>query len=458
MAKADRSPKNSWLALLARFWNPAFLHSWARPYRRMAGMRAFGVRQVEVFVTTARSVVRDEITRRAAALTYHTMVSLVPLLAVGFAIFQSFGGLKKYQEPLRDLIVDNLAAGRAQEVGQWIDQFISNISAGAIAGIGVVFLFYSAIGLLTNIEGSFNRIWHIQRGRSPLQRVMMYWLLLTLTPPLLGIALSMSARLQSHAYAMNLMHWLPFGLGRLLVSLTTVFTICLAFTLSYLIVPNIRVRIRAALLGGVVAGVLWSILKALFISFTANSIKYSAVYGALSALPVLMIWIYLSWIIVLFGATYAYANQSVVTQGLEQHDIRMCPAFKELLVVRIMAVVAEAFERKEPPPTLYSLSRRLDTMITLVQQVTDLMVEHDLLEECGGKHEGAFRPGRSLERISLHEIQQVLRWQDGNTFHLEITPLHERVQAILAEAEGASRKVLEGTTLRDLITEEGKAP
>jgi membrane protein len=370
---------------------------------------------------------------------------------VGFAIFQGFGGLKKYQEPLRDLIVENLAAGRAEEVGLWLDQFISNVSAGAIAGIGVVFLFYSAVGLLTNIEGAFNRIWHIRRGRSPLQRVMMYWLLLTLTPPLLGIALSLSARLQSHAYAEMLMRWMPFGLGRWLVSLTTVFAICLALTFSYVIVPNVRVRVRAALLGGVVAGVLWSLLKTIFISFAANSIKYSAVYGALSALPVLMIWIYLSWIIVLFGATYAFANQSVATEGLEQHDIRMCAGFKEILAVRIMAIVAEAFERREEPPTVETLTRRLGTMSTIVQHVIDVMIAHDLLEECAGKHEGGFRPERSLEQTTMYQIQQVLRWSDGHSFNLEVSPLHEKIRSLFDEADAAGRDVLDRISLRDLV-------
>ncbi len=456
MSNDQRKRRVSWVGLLTRFWDPGFLHSWALPYRRKTGMRAFGIRQFQVFVVTARSVVRDEITRRAAALTYHTMVSLVPLMAVGFAIFQGFGGLKKYQAPLRNLVLENLAAGRAEEVGQWLDKFISNVSAGAIAGVGVVFLFYSAIGLLTNIEGAFNRIWQIRRGRSLLQRVMMYWLLLTLTPPLLGVALSLSARLQSHAYATTLMNWLPFDLGRWLVSLTTVLTVCLAFTFSYLIVPNTRVRLRAALLGGVVAGVLWSLLKMLFIAFAANSLKYSAVYGALSALPVLMIWIYLSWILVLFGATYAFANQSVTTEGLEARDIRMCSGFKELLAVRIMAVVAEAFERKERPPTVETLTRRLDTMSTLIQQVTEVMVAHDLLEECSGKHEGGFRPEQSLEQITLYQIQQVLRWRDGDTFRLELTPLHEKIRSIFEASEEAGRKVLDRISLRDLVTAEKK--
>ena len=160
------SPKKSLIEIMLHFWDPVWLRAWAAPYHDQKGWKAFGVRQMEVFILTARSVVQEEISLRAAALTYRTLLSIVPLLAVGFALFKAFGGLKKFEAPLREVIIENMAVGRGQEVGHWLEKFISNINAGAIAGVGVLVLIYSAVGLLTNIEGSFNKIWGIERGRS----------------------------------------------------------------------------------------------------------------------------------------------------------------------------------------------------------------------------------------------------------------------------------------------------
>ena len=148
-----------------QLWDPATLAARVDPYRGRPGLRPFAMRQLEIFILTARSLRDEEITRRAAALTYYTLLAIVPLLAVGFALFKAFGGLRRLEGPLKEMIVSSLAAGRADEVGSWLDRFIENINAGAIAGFGVIVLFYSATGLLTNIERSFNRIWGIKRER-----------------------------------------------------------------------------------------------------------------------------------------------------------------------------------------------------------------------------------------------------------------------------------------------------
>ena len=230
--------KTSVFAVATHIWDPKWLRRWAAPYHKQKGWKAFGVRQLEVFVLTGRSVNQEEITLRAAALTYNTLLSLVPLLAVGFALFKAFGGLRKLEGPLRQLVVENLAVGRGEEVGRWLDQFIGKINAGAIAGVGVLVLFYSAVALLTNIEGSFNRIWGIERGRSLVVRFFTYWGLVTLAPPLVGFSVSLTAQLEGSAFTTMVVQWLPWGLGKLLVSLLSALSTCLAFVLSYIIVQR----------------------------------------------------------------------------------------------------------------------------------------------------------------------------------------------------------------------------
>lgn len=352
--------KESW-------WDPRQLAKLLDPFelqRRAARQRAAGRRwpaywlnQLALFMHTGRSLRNEEITRRAAALTYHTLLSIVPVLAVAFALFKAFGGLKALEGPLKAMVVENLSAGRGAEIGVWLEKFIANINAGAIAGVGVIFLFYSALGLLSNVEGAFNRIWGVKRGRPLYLRFAIYWCILTLAPPLIGLSLSVSAKLQGSVFAEAVRHWLPWGLGRILLSGASLLSICLVFVFLYQLVPNTKVRFRSALLGGIVGGLLWSGSKVLFLWATAGSVKYSAVYGALGALPLIMLWIYVSWIIVLFGVTFTFANQSVSTARLEAAHARVDQSFRELLAVRIMAAAAITFRRGGTPETIDELRR-----------------------------------------------------------------------------------------------------
>jgi membrane protein len=444
------SSKLSLLANLTRLWDPAHLRAWSRRHRGDPGWRAFAVHQAEVFILTARSVYREEITLRAAALTYNTVLSIVPLFAVGFALFQAFGGLKKLEGPLRQLVVENLAVGRAEEVGLWLDKIVANISAGAIAGFGVILLFYSAVGLLTNIESSINKIWGITRGRSIFIRFAIYWCLVTLAPPLLGISVSFSARLQSSAFATTVLAWLPFGLGRLLLSLSSVLSVSIAFVLTYLIVPATKVRFKAALLGGIVAGVLWSIGKFVFIALSAGTLKYSAVYGALGVLPLLMLWIYASWIIVLFGATYAFANHSVSTESLEAGSFGLAQASRELLAVRLAVAVATEFHSGRRPPPVEALAAAVGADLPFVRHVLGTLVAQGILVETGPEGDAGHVPARDIQELTVAEILDALRQKDGLPVVLEEDRAATEVRRVLDEAAGCVRERMGKVDLRSL--------
>jgi membrane protein len=275
--------------------------------------------------------------------------------------------------------------------------------------------------------------------------------LITLSPPLIGLSVSITAQLQSSAFATAVVTWLPWGVGKLLIGLLSALATCLAFVLSYVIVPNTKVRFGAALLGGIVAGLLWNISKAAFIAVTAGSIKYSAVYGALGVLPLLMIWIYLSWLIVLFGATYTYANQSVHTEGLEMTAVRMSQGFRELLAARLTVAVTRAFKAGEPALTADELAERVGAMSSLAQRVLSTLVRSNVLAEAQTKGEDpGYLPGRSIQHLSLAQVMETLRAKDGEAFPLKHDEHYAEVARLLKEAEQASQTVLGRESLSDL--------
>jgi membrane protein len=439
---------------LAAILDPIELQKRARAYRQeKRRWRAFGLTQLAISVHTARSLRNEEITQRAAALTYHTLLSLVPVLAVGFALFKAFGGLKALEGPLRQAIIENLSVGRSEEVSQWLDRFVANINAGAIAGVGVIFLFVTAVGLLSNIEGAFNKIWGIKRDRPLHMRFVIYWCTLTLAPTLVGLSLSLSARLQSSAFADTVAEWLPFGLGRVLISGGSFFSVIVALILMYQLVPNTKVHFRWAVLGGTVAGVLWTVSKAVFLWATAGSVKYSAIYGALGVLPLLMIWIYVSWLIVLFGVTYTFANQTLSTGKLEQANARISHADTELLALRLLTRATIPFQRGEAPMDASTLAEGTGAPMATVNAVLDALVEQDLLRESQVQNERRYLPARSPEKMQLPAILDALRRRHDAATELSDDAIHREIASLLEKAEQQSNSVLETVTLADLAAD-----
>jgi membrane protein len=260
---------------------------------------------------------------------------------------------------------------------------------------------------------------------------------------LIGYSVSITARLQNSDFAASILDRLPFGVGNLLIAVSTTLATCLVFIISYYVMPNTRVRLRAALLGGVVAGVLWNLSKAIFIKATASSLKASTVYGALGALPMLMLWIYLSWLIVLFGAAYTYANQSLRAGHLDLTGRPLSPAFAERLAARLLLLVAARFRAGGPPLDAEALAEQAGTLGAAVRRVLVALVGAGILAETPGrKRQTAYLPGKDPATLDLAQVREAVR-AEGTSFELAEEPAMIRLDATLAEAEAAARAVLE---------------
>ncbi|MBW2732420.1 MAG: YihY family inner membrane protein [Deltaproteobacteria bacterium] len=450
----QKTSNTSTLGQLAALLDPIALRGRARRHAD-AGHRykAFLLHQAAIFVHTAKSVRDDELSRRAAALTYHTLLSIVPVLAVAFALFKAFGGLQRVEGPLRQMIVENLSVGRSGEIANWLDKFIQNINAGAIAGVGVIVLFYTAMGLLGNVEQAFNRIWGVTRVRPLYMRFAIYWAVLTLAPPLVGISLSLSARLQSSAFTVLLKEWLPFGLGRLLVTGSSMLSVSLALIFLYQLVPNTKVRFRSALLGGLVAGLLWNAVKGIFLWATAGTVKYSAIYGALGVLPLLMIWIYLSWVIVLFGVTFTVANQTINALDVDQHTKGFSQREREQLAARLLLETGLAFHRGDPPLDAEALAKLSGAPVMLARDVLSVLREKGILRETPLEQTTGYVPGRGLESLHVGHAIDALRGDDAaptTAEDHEKDPVGFALMARLGEAHDASSQLLAQDTLAEL--------
>jgi membrane protein len=326
------------------------------------------------------SLRRDDVQQRASALTMVTLISLVPALAVVFSILTAFTSLETTAGTIKDFILQALSVSDDHEVARHLDRFVLNTNTKALGGIGVAFLFFSAISLLANIEAAFNQIWGVKRNRTIFARFQVYWPLITLGPLLLGISISATAQVIERA---------PFP--EVIKFLTPFVAAALFFGLLYRILPNAKVKNVPALIGGAVAGVLWLLAQRLFGLYAANAISYSQIYGSLGAIPLFILSVHLSWIVILFGANLVFAIQTAKSSEVPGSDAReLALRDRERLAMLVMARVADRFNSGRGPTQVSQLddagwppSAVRKTIAELVQAKLMVEVEADDPEDPG---------------------------------------------------------------------------
>lgn len=239
--------------------------------------------------------------RVASALSFTTLLALVPLMTVVFSMLSIFPVFESWVSEIESFLYRNFMPSANAVVQQNLHQFATQ--AGKLTAVGLFFLVLSALFLLATIEDAFNDIWRLKRGRTIIQRVAIYWTVITLGPLLIGISLSLSSYLVSMSDSVGIMTFGRFNI--IMLSLLPFIFECMAFVGLYMTVPNCRVRFCDALPGGIVAALLFEIAKSGFTYFVISFGTYQVIYGALATIPLFLIWLYLSWIVVLVGAEIA---------------------------------------------------------------------------------------------------------------------------------------------------------
>jgi membrane protein len=380
-------------------------------------------------VTGARAMRGEIIRLRAGALTYLTLFALVPGLVAAFSVVNAFSGAERMSRVLHEFLLENLAVGARASIEPRLDEFVRN--ARALSGAGLVsgaLLLVSAVMLLGQVQAAFNDIWAVHRRRPRIQQLLIYWAVLTLAPLLIAGSLSLaySARTELRGSA-------------LLEQAASALLSCAFFAVMYLIVPATRVRPLPALTGGVVAGAAFEIAKSAYGWVVARFFNYHAVYGSLAAILVLLIWVYLSWTLLLFGARLAFVLQHrrVLLSG---HDSASTPLAKELLAGRVMLEVAEAYDRGTPPPDPGDIAEHLEMLAEPVREMVGTLRAAGLVVEASG---GGVVPARPLAQISLADVRKVVT---GASPEAPIVPNGAHLAGIFSNAEGlADGRLAEAT-------------
>jgi membrane protein len=320
----------------------------------------------------ARRTGEDRVAQVAGSLTFTTVLSLVPLATVAFALFTAFPIFGSFQMSLQDFLAAHLMPSQINsQIFKYLNEFASK--AKGLTTVGMIILFVTSVMTMMTVESAFNVIWRVRKSRPLAQRVLVYWAIITLGPILFGVSLSMSSYLFAHSVAFAGSHnLLPPIAEWALASATLPFTV-LAFTMLYVFLPNCRVEWRDAAIGGLVAAIAFELAKRGFGYYVRNIPTYTAVYGAFAALPVFLLWVYLCWMITLIGAMVASAVPAIRIGQFHRADF---PGSDLLDALEMLARLAEAREKGVPGYTAHELAGMLrcdmDTSMRLFRKLDSL--------------------------------------------------------------------------------------
>lgn len=392
---------------------------------------------------------------RASALSFTTILSMVPLFALAFAVLKGLG----VQNTLEPIILEHLTAGSGELVGRIIS-YINNTKMASLGAIGLAALVITVISLLGSIEDAFNEIWGVDENRSPYRRFSDYLSVVVSGPLLLLAATSMTTSLQSQSLVQWLISTAYFGdLVLFLFRIVPYFSVSLAFVCLYLFIPNTRVKIRSAMVGGIMAGIAWETAQWGYIHFQVGVAKYNAVYGTLAALPVFMVWIYTSWIIVLFGAVVVAAHQNRIALRPDTRLGGLSWAARESTSLAILLTVAGSFVRGERPRTLERIAGERHLPVSITRSLLANLVKGGYLVVAEGGR--GYYPARDPENIDMAELLAGLKLQGVACPVSESDPVARIALEMIARMEEGGRGALRGLTLRDLalrIAEDAEPP
>lgn len=401
---------------------------------------------------TAAVVVRDladgQLTLRAMSLVYTTLLSLVPLLAVSFSVLKAFGAHNQIEPFLLNFLLP--LGERGEEITQRIIEFVENTRVGVLGGVGMAFLIYTVVALIQKIERTFNLSWHVRNDRPLARRFSDYLSVVLIGPVLVFSAMGITASLTSTTAVQYLSGIEPFGtliglMGRLIPYLL----VTTAFTLIYVLVPNTRVRFGPALAGALVAALLWVTLGWAFAAFVAGSAKYTAIYSAFATLVFFMIWLYLSWLILLIGASVAFYVQHPEFVGRERGTPTLSARARERFTLLVMHQVAEAFFAGREPPSAAAVAGALGVPQGVVKEALLTLRDTGLVRADGSEPHG-WLPARPLERIGVDEVVRAARGAGADS---RLEGALERAPAPMGELfrrlEETRADTLAGHTVRD---------
>ncbi len=353
---------------------------------------------------SVRSILDTNLQQKAAALTFNTMLALVPTLAMIFAIGRGFG----FQNIIESEIFNFIPVKREElsNVFTFVDSYLAQSSEGIFVGVGILFLLWTLISLLSNVEDAFNHIWGINKKRNFYRKMTDYISIFFIIP----ILIICTNGIKLFVLTMSSDTFLSPIVEAALDIAPTILT-WMAFTLTFVLVPYTKVKVKYALLSGFLCAIVFQMLQWLMVSGQIYVSKYNAIYGSFAFLPLLLIWIYMSWQVCLAGVVLTYSSQNIFRFNFRDNINEISQRYMTDVTIVVLTIVAKRFDQQKSPYTKRDITERYNIPIRLVGAVIDHLVDVKLLSGVVGKddRETAYQPAFDLQHLTLRSAKERLR-------------------------------------------------
>jgi len=426
---------------------------WRIRLRNYPASKSFFIKQLRIVLLSIRGFSEDKCKFRASALTFFSLLSIVPVIAMMFGIAKGFGMQQRVETQL--LAKMHGQEEIAQRIMAFANSFLENTKGGLVAGIGVALLFYTIIKLLGNIENAFNHIWGVKTSR-PLGRKFSDYISVMMVCPIL-LVMSGSATVLISTQIRNIIENIAIlkTVAPLVIAglrLLPYASLWIIFTFIFIFMPNTKVRFKSGLLAGVVAGTIFQLAQWGYVNFQIGTAKFGAIYGSFAALPLFLIWLQISWLIVLFGAELSFAHQNVDTYEFEQDCLGISYSYKKLLSLLLMHSLVKNFCGGKEAETATELSRKLDIPIRLVRQILFELAEAGIASETNKAQNkvSAYQPARDVEALSIKNVINALENKGNDDIPVVQTAQLKKLGNCLADFSTLIEKSNANILLKDI--------
>jgi membrane protein len=383
---------------------------WRVRLRTFPPKKAFLIKHLRVILLAVRGYQEDSCKFRASALTFLTLLSIVPILALMFGIAKGFEMQKMVEDMLMEKVQGNAQLIKVLEyIFEFSNELLKSTKGGLVAGIGVIILFMSVIGVLGDIESSFNYIWGVQKPRSFSRKFGDYLAVILVCPVLLifsgSVTVFVSSQIESITEKLQLLGAFQKTIFMML-KLLPFCSLWVVFSFIFIFMPNTKVKLSSGILAGIVAGTIFQLTQMLYINSQLWVGRYNAVYGSFAALPLFLVWLKLSWFIVLFGAEVSFAHQNVDTFELEPDCLKSSRNFKNKIAVLITNLLAKNFSQAKPALSASGIGQELDLPIRLIRDLLNELTEANILSEViiNGNKDVGYQPARDVENLTIMDV------------------------------------------------------
>ena len=426
---------------------------WRIRAREAKGLRGKCVRLLRIFLLSFSQFSSDMCSLRASALTFFSLLSIVPVLAMSFGIAKGFG----LDKLLREKLIEAMQGQQEvlTRIMTFAETMLDNTKGGLVAGVGVAVLVWSVIQVLGNIESSFNDIWGIKRQRTLGRKFTDYLSLMLIVPVLYIVATSATVFAASQVTAITQkIAFLGTVAPLMMLGLKILSFLVFGGLLTYLYIamPNGKIQFKSALLGGIVAGVLYQVVQWIYIRFQVGVSSAGAIYGSFAALPLFLIWLQMSWRIVLYGAELAFSHQNEQTFEFEQDCLSASYEIRKLLSLRIAQVCVSRFTAGLPPLSAEEIAAELEMPVRLTRDLIFRLTEANILTTSQGEsdRDRRYQPARDVGDMTVGFVIEQMEKSGTNNVPAAETPELEKLRGSLLAFERALQKLPENKILKNL--------